>query len=125
MRRRFPACVWPISFRRDRNDCDVAPASRASRASRLDRTPLVESLESRQLFSTFTVTTAANSGAGSLRDAITRANNNAGADVINFKIGTGAKTISPTSALPSITGPTVVDATAQPGYAGKPLIELT
>src|SRR5690349_11623275 len=116
MRRRFPAFVWPISFRGDRDDHDVA------RTSRVHRTPIIESLESRQLLSTYLVTTTADSGAGSFRDAITQANNHAGADVINFKIGTGAKTISPTSALPTITGPTVVDATTQPGYAGKPLI---
>src|SRR3954447_1155383 len=86
--------------------------------------PTIEFLEQRQLFSTYTVTTTANSGAGSFRDAITKANGHAGADVVAFKIGTGAKTIPPTSALPTVTGPTVLDATTHPGFAGKPLIEL-
>jgi hypothetical protein len=85
---------------------------------------MFESLESRQLLSTYLVTTTSNSGSGSLRDAITRANTHSGADLIQFRIGSGAKTISPTSALPTLTGPTVVDATTQSGYAGKPLIEL-
>ena len=42
-----------------------------------------------------------------------------------FKIGSGAQTIAPTSALPTITDSAVIDATTQPGYAGSPLIELS
>jgi len=82
----------------------------------------MESMESRTLLSTYTVTTANDSGSGSLRDAIVKANNNAGADIIKFAIGTGAKTISLASKLPALSGPTILDATSQPGYAGKPLI---
>ncbi len=45
---------------------------------------------------TFTVTTAADSGAGSLRQAILDANANAGADTIAFDIpGSGIHTITP------------------------------
>ena len=45
---------------------------------------------------TFVVTNTADSGAGSLRQAILDANANSGADVINFNItGTGVHTISP------------------------------
>ena len=84
----------------------------------------LESLEGRQLFATFIVTTTADTGTGSLRDAITKANSAAGADVIQFKIGSGLKTIAPAKSLPQITGPTTLDATTQPGYAGKPIIEL-
>src|SRR5947199_6689683 len=53
---------------------------------------------------TFTVTNTNDSGAGSLRQAITDANNTAGADMIDFNIpGTGQKTITVISAdLPSI-----------------------
>ena len=52
----------------------------------------------------FTVTTNADSGGGSLREAIGLANGAAGADRILFSIGSGAVTIAPLSALPAITG---------------------
>jgi len=74
---------------------------------------------------TFTVTSTADTGAGSLRQAILDANANVGADVIVFAIpATGVQTLSPASALPEITDPVTIDATTQPGYAGTPLIEL-
>ena len=75
--------------------------------------------------SIFTVTNVNDSGAGSLRQAIIDANNTAGSNTINFNIlPSGAKTISPTFGLPSITGQTFIDATTQPGFSGSPLIEL-
>jgi hypothetical protein len=86
--------------------------------------PVVEAIEERVLFATFVVNTTADSGTGSLRDAIKKANSASGADVIEFRIGSGAKTISPTSALPQVTGVTVLDGTKQGGYAGKPLVEI-
>jgi hypothetical protein len=46
--------------------------------------PEVESLEERALLSTFTVKNLGDSGPGSLRDALTRANSSPGADVITF-----------------------------------------
>ena len=75
---------------------------------------------------TYIVTNTNDSGAGSLRQAITDANANAGADIINFNIaGTGPFTISPTSALPSISGTVTIDALTQPGAsAGSPNIVL-
>src|SRR6185369_10235900 len=84
----------------------------------------LEAMEGRVLMSTYTVTNANDTGSGSFRQAILDANNHGGADVINFKIGSGAKTITPKSKLPGLSGPTVVDATTQPGFSGKPLIEL-
>jgi hypothetical protein len=48
---------------------------------------------------TFTVTNNANSGAGSLRQAITDANASAGADTIAFAIGSGPQTITLATAL--------------------------
>jgi hypothetical protein len=75
--------------------------------------------------SVFTVTTTADSGAGSLRKAITSANNHAGLDKIDFNIpGTGVQIIQPLSPLPSLSDPVLLDGTSQPGYAGTPLIEL-
>ena len=85
---------------------------------------MLEGLAGRVLLSTYTVTNTSDSGAGSLRQAIINANKNTGADTIRFAIGSGAKTITPRSQLPGITGPTILDATTQPGYAGKPLIEI-
>jgi hypothetical protein len=65
---------------------------------------------------TFTVTTNADAGAGSLRQAITDANAAAGADTIAFSIpGTGPHTIAPASALPAITQPLTIDGYTQAG----------
>ena len=85
---------------------------------------VIEPMEERVLLSTYLVTNTNNSGGGSFRDAIYKANANAGADTIQFKIGSGVKTITPSGSLPTITGVTYIDATTQGGYAGKPLIEL-
>jgi uncharacterized repeat protein (TIGR01451 family) len=73
----------------------------------------------------FTVTNANDSGAGSLRDAISSANSNPGADAINFNItGGGIKTIKPLSALPLISGTVTIDGTTQSPGSGTPQIEL-
>lgn len=74
---------------------------------------------------TYTVTTIADSGPGSLRLAILDANANAGADTIAFNIpGAGPHTIQPLSELPKITDAIVIDGTTQPGFMGKPVVEL-
>ena len=71
------------------------------------------------------VTTTADSGAGSLRQAILDVNSCPGLNTIAFNIpGAGVKTITPLSALPTITDPVIIDGTSQPGFAGSPLIEL-
>jgi hypothetical protein len=67
---------------------------------------------------------ATGTGLCSLRDAITFANANAGADAITFGIGSGVQSIALTSALPSITDTVTIDGTTQPGFAGAPVIEL-
>ena len=60
-----------------------------------------------------------------LRAAIGQANATPGADTITFNIpGGGAQTITISAGLPEITGPVVIDATTQPGYAGSPLVEV-
>src|SRR4051794_10229558 len=86
-------------------------------ATRPTPRPLMEAVEGRVLFSTFTVTTTADAGAGSLRQAILDANKTTAADTIKFAIGSGAKTIAPKSGLPAIAQPTLVDATTQPGFS--------
>src|SRR5262245_49862727 len=80
---------------------------------------------------TFTVITAGDNGnnvsplAGSLRQAILQANANPGLDIIHFNIpGAGFKTISPTKALPAVTGATIIDGTTQPGGFIVPAVEL-
>jgi hypothetical protein len=72
----------------------------------------------------FTVTTAADAGAGSLRQAILDANASPGADEIRFAIGSGPQTIRVESSLPEIADPATIDGTTQPGYEGVPLVEL-
>jgi uncharacterized repeat protein (TIGR01451 family) len=67
----------------------------------------------------FTVTNTNDSGLGSLRQAILFTNQDTafpGQDLIDFKIpGTGTHTISPTTALPAITHPVIINAFTQPG----------
>ncbi|MCX7640780.1 MAG: right-handed parallel beta-helix repeat-containing protein [Pyrinomonadaceae bacterium] len=64
----------------------------------------------------YTVTSASDSGPGTLRDAIQQANNNPGLDTIEFNIpGSGPHVINLASALPDITDPVVIDGYTQPG----------
>ncbi|KQP44266.1 DUF4347 domain-containing protein [Pseudorhodoferax sp. Leaf274] len=81
------------------------------------------------LLATYTVTSTADSGAGSLRQAILDANNTPGADTIGFAIaGTGVHTIALASALPAITRPVVIDGTTDTASfaanGGRPAIVL-
>jgi hypothetical protein len=74
---------------------------------------------------TLIVTTTADTGPGSLRDAIAIANATPGLDNISFNIpGSGVQTIQPLSALPIITDPVIIDGSTQAGYTDVPLIEL-
>ena len=73
---------------------------------------------------TVTLTTDNNPGGGGqvgdLRWAINQANANAGADIISFNIsGTGAHTITPTAALPTITGQVTIDASTDDSFAAN------
>jgi parallel beta-helix repeat protein len=66
---------------------------------------------------TFTVTNTNDSGTGSLRQAILEANANPGLDIIAFNISGRSKgpyTIQPTSPLPQITDPVIIDGYTQP-----------
>ncbi|MGB5539518.1 MAG: DUF2341 domain-containing protein [Gammaproteobacteria bacterium] len=74
-----------------------------------------------QTLATYTVTTLADSGAGSLRQAITDANASGGADTIEFTV-TGSITL--VTGLPAISQPVNIDATTAPGYVGEPLVIL-
>jgi hypothetical protein len=78
------------------------------------------------LLAPFSVTTTADTGAGSLRQAILDANTAVGADTISFNIsGAGVKTISLASALPNITEAVTIDGKTQSGSSPTTLmIEL-
>jgi hypothetical protein len=85
----------------------------------------VESLEDRTQPSTFWVTTTADDGSGSLRQAIRDSNASTDStNIIRFAIGTGEQTIAPLSALPTVTNPVVIDGTTQGGFSSAPLIVL-
>ncbi|MCB1037565.1 MAG: hypothetical protein KDD47_27280, partial [Acidobacteria bacterium] len=74
---------------------------------------------------TFTVDQTGDSGSGSLRQAILDANGTTALDTIEFDIpGGGPFVIQPSSALPAVSQPVVIDGTTQPGYAGVPIIVL-
>ncbi len=73
----------------------------------------------------FSVLSTADSGAGTLRQAILDANASPGKDIISFNIpGSPPFTIIPLTALPNISDPVTINGTTQPGYAGLPLVGL-
>ena len=89
---------------------------RTNRVGLLARRPRLELLEERQLLSTFTVKNTSDGGSGSLRDAITQADLNGGANLINFAItGGGIQTIIPGSPLPTLDDAITIDGYSQSG----------
>lgn len=84
--------------------------------------PGFELLESRETPATLMVSTLADAGTGSLRQAILDANSMSGADTIDFSV---AGTIALTSAaLPAITDTVTIDGTSAPGFASAPVVEI-
>ncbi len=84
--------------------------------------PNLELLETRLTPTTYTVSSLADSGAGSLRAAITSANADTTADEIDFSV---AGVIQLTSgALPTITNAVTIDGSTAPGFAGAPVVEI-
>ncbi|MEO7875162.1 MAG: right-handed parallel beta-helix repeat-containing protein [Dokdonella sp.] len=66
---------------------------------------------------TYSVTTTADSGAGSLRDAMTQANENPNLGVIKFAIpGACPRVIALNTVLPKVTTSMFIDGTSQPGW---------
>jgi uncharacterized repeat protein (TIGR01451 family) len=93
------------------------------RAGERARRPLLEALEGRALLAT--VTTVADSGPGSLREAIGLVNSDPNDNTIAFSIaGAGVQTIALQSELPALTQPVTIDGSTQPGTGSTPLIEL-
>jgi hypothetical protein len=74
----------------------------------------------------FTVTSTADSGSGSLREAIHLANLDISSPhTIQFNIGGGGpQTITPTGPFEALLRAVTIDGTTQPGYAGVPLITV-
>ncbi|HQR40004.1 MAG TPA: hypothetical protein PLF26_16590, partial [Blastocatellia bacterium] len=109
------------------SDGDVAAIPMRLNADGLDDLVVIEAGHSEpsfrvsQPFVNFPVTTLADSGAGSLRQAILDANGTGGADSISFSV---AGTITLLSTLPALTDTVTIDATTAPGYAGTPVVEL-
>jgi hypothetical protein len=84
---------------------------------------VIEPLERRQLLSVFTVTTTADTGAGSLRQAILDSNAaTAATNTIDFALtGTGPFIISPATVLPTITQGVLIDGYSQSGASPNTL----
>jgi hypothetical protein len=99
--------------------------ARKTNTTRFNPSLNLELLEDRSVPSIFTVTNTDDSGAGSLRQAITDANNNpnsGGPDRIEFNIsGAGIQTIQPLNKLPDITDAVVIDGYTQPGASPNTL----
>src|SRR5262249_16070730 len=94
--------MWPISLLR----C-LKSASLPTQRQRF--VPRLEALECRTVLSTFTVENLADSGPGSLRQAILDANHQLGADMIDFAPGARDGTIALTSGQLSITDDVQID----------------
>src|SRR5262249_43775648 len=85
-----------------------------------------EWLEDRAVPSTFTVTSLADTGPGSLRQAVLDSHAvTGGTTTIHLATaGSGVPVIAPASPLPAITRAVLIDGWSQPGYGTTPLIEL-
>jgi len=71
------------------------------------------------------VTTSADSGPGTLRQALLDANDAPGENRVEFHLpGSGLQTLAVLSALPTVTSPVIIDGWTQTGFSGTPVIEL-
>ena len=90
--------------------------SRHKRPAATRHNPLFDTVEPRLLLSTFAVINTADSGTGSLRQAIVDSNGSLGLNLIRFDIpGSGPHVIRPASALPKVTNNVIIDGYTQPG----------
>ena len=83
----------------------------------------LEGLETRRLLTAFDVYSTADSGPGSLRQAIIDSNATAGPNAIVFDL-TAGDAIQPLSPLPAITTPVTIDGTTAQGWSGSPGIQI-
>ena len=112
--------------RKEANWIETIPQimKRKSTLERRRRSLSIEQLETRRVLATFLVTTNADEGAGSLRQAIFQANANPGQDRIEFAITGESKKIQLQSALPRVDEGVEIDGKTQAGYAHTPIVEL-
>jgi parallel beta-helix repeat protein len=107
----------------------LTPAGHAITATATDTDGNTSEFSACAIVNGTVVTNAGDSGAGSLRAAIANANSIPGTQTITFDIP-GASPASPAliaavSSLPVITQPVIIDATTQPGYDDRPVVEVT
>jgi titin len=75
--------------------------------------------------STYSVTSTADAGPGTLRQAIGDANAHPGGDAVRFNLpGPGMQTIGITSPLPAVSETLVINGRSQQGFAGTPLVRV-
>jgi hypothetical protein len=89
----------------------------------------MEGLEARRMLTVVTVDsrldTVAADGVTTLREAILYTNTMAGPDEIRFNVAGGDLVkIDVTSPMPPVTDPVLIDGRTQPGFAGKPIVQL-
>ncbi len=106
----------------------AAPAGSRRRFA-LRQRPALESLEGRQLLSTFAVSSEADGGTGSLRQAIINSNSTAATpnspNIISFSGLSNLVPIQLQSQLPTITQPVIIDGTTANSYNGNhPVVQL-
>jgi titin len=89
-------------------------ASRLRPRRRAAFRPFLEALEGRQLLASLTVSSTADSGAGTLRQALMDSNNQAGPNTITFSLAANS-VIQLSTALPAITVPVTIDGTSATG----------
>ncbi|MBT8479415.1 MAG: hypothetical protein KJO06_10895, partial [Gemmatimonadetes bacterium] len=70
------------------------------------------------------VTNGADSGPGTLREAIETANADPRPSRIHFNLPGPSYRVDVYNSLPDLTAPVVIDGTTQPGYAGTPLVRI-
>ena len=98
---------WSLEFTTGAIDSALTPAT-------------LDALHWGGVLATFTVRNINDAGTDSFRQAIIDANTNPGVDSIVFDIaGTGVHTITPLTALPTITGATLIDATTDDSFAAN------
>ena len=97
-------------------------SQQATRRRNKRRRLSLERLDDRRLLATFFVLNLADSGAGSLRQAIVDANASHGADTIAFEVAGAIELTS--SALPAITDRVDIDGTTAPGFSTTPVVEV-
>ena len=109
------------------------PFASSRRLRRRGIRPILEPMEERALLSIYVVNTVSDLdragglplGQESLRQAIEDVSGDTTPDTIDFDLGGGGhQVIMLTGALPPITNTATIDGTSQPGYAGKPLVEI-